>query len=336
MMLTCVMWFASQFFLANAFAQGSFDNDREPVKDNLCETVVLHAQDNQVFRLLFAGSSSTYWNDLPNEVAKSISGVPAGYVRGREAVAELVGRSGSDIRVYLDPDCDYQYGVKPGQSFLDKIRDEPFDLVVLMTVCRFIMGDGEGNSDGEAHREAIAKYCKAIRASGSEPVFYEMGWGTSKREAQGRDRLMNLAREQKIRLYVPCSTAWARVRAERPEIKLQHPNDSTHPGDLGHFLNLACFYSVMVQQSPEGKLMRNFHVWPHLNQTEREQQQQQLDAAFKKFLPDAYQSRLPEWMRRNAGAGFRGKLGDATARYLERVAWETSLATDRDLGLGVD
>ena len=117
-----------------------------------------HATDNQqvetaneTLRILFAGSSSTYWNDMPNEIAKVIS-QQGGLIGQRPVVADLVGRSGSDIRVYLDPKCNYQYGVKPGQSFLDKARDEEFDYVVLMCVCRFIMGDGEGNADGRASR----------------------------------------------------------------------------------------------------------------------------------------------------------------------------------------
>ena len=204
------------------------------------------ADDRGTMRVLFAGSSSTYWNDMPNEIAKVIS-QQGGLIGQRPVVADLVGRSGSDIRVYLDPKCNYQYGVKPGQSFLDKVRDEKFDYVVLMCVCRFIMGDGEGNADGRAHRDAITKYCQAIRQAGSEPVFYEMGWGTTDREALGRERILELARQNEIEVYAPCSTAWARVRSERPDLKLQHPGDKSHPGDLGHFLNMACFYSAFVR-----------------------------------------------------------------------------------------
>lgn len=285
--------------------------------------------DRGAMRVLFAGSSSTYWNDLPNEVAKVISG-KEGLVRQRAVSADLVGRSGSDIRVYLDPSCDYQYGVRRGQSFLDKVREEKFDYVVLMTVCRFIMGDGDDNPDGQAHRDAINKYCQAIRAAGGEPVFYEMGWGTSQREEHGRQRIMELARQNKIQVYVPCSTAWARVRSERPDLKLQHPDDSSHPGDVGHFLNLACFYAAFVQQSPEGQLSRSFHVWPHLNKETKETMREQLEAAYAQFKPDKYQARLPEWMRRNAGAGYVGTLRDEDARYLERVAWESyNAARDR-------
>lgn len=289
--------------------------------------------DAEAYRMLFAGSSSTYWNDMPNEVAKVISG-EGGMVGGKTVTADLVGRSGSDIRVYLDPDCKYQYGVKSGQTFLDKVRDEQFDCVVLMAVCRFIMGDGSENPDGQAHREAITKYCQAIREAGAEPVIYEMGWGTTDREALGRERIMELARQNKIKIYVPCSTAWARVIAERPDLALQHPNDSSHPGDLGHFLNIACFYAAFVQQSPEGKLPRRFHVWPHLTKQEKEQQRAALDESFSKFRPDEYQRRLPEWMRRNAGAGFEGEVADKDASYLERVAWETHIAVQKRLQSG--
>jgi hypothetical protein len=272
--------------------------------------------------MLFAGSSSTYWNDLPNEIAKVISG-RGGLIQQRDVDAVLVGRSGSDIRVYLDPNCNYEYGVKRGQSFLDKVRDEKFDYVVLMTVCRFIMGDGEGNADGQAHRDAITKYCQSIRQAGSEPVFYESGWGTTDREAQGRERILELAKQNNIKIYVPCSTAWARVRSERPDLQLQHPDDKSHPGDIGHFLNLACFYSAFVQQSPEGRLPRDYHVWPHLTKDEKTRLNDQLEAAFRKFQPDAYQAKLPEWMRRNAGAGYRGSIAEDDAKYLERVAWAT-------------
>ena len=284
-------------------------------------TGTLSADEPRPVRLLFAGSSSTYWNDLPAEVAHVINGRMAGHL-GQPVTAEIVGRSGSDIRVYLNPDCHYQYGVKPGQSFLDKVRDEKFDYVSLMVVCRFTTGDGEDNKDGKAHREAITTYCEAIRSAGGEPVFYEMGWGKGDREAEGRQRIMALARQNKITLFAPCSSAWARVYEERPDLALQHPQDSSHPGDLGHFLNLACFYAALTKTSPEGKLPREFHVWPHLNKEQKAARQDELDAAYAKFQPNDYQARLPEWMRRNAGAGFVGNVSDEDARYLERIAWE--------------
>jgi len=67
-------------------------------------------------KLLFAGSSM-YWNDLPREVARLVDGKIAGYL-GQPVILEAVGRSGSDIRMYLEPGINrYEYGVKPGQGF---------------------------------------------------------------------------------------------------------------------------------------------------------------------------------------------------------------------------
>lgn len=65
---------------------------------------------------------------------------------------------------------------------------------------------------------------------------------------------LELAKQNRIRIYVPCSTAWARIRSERPDLELQHPGDKSHPGDLGHFTNLACFYAALTGQSPVGRL----------------------------------------------------------------------------------
>ncbi|MEZ6126625.1 MAG: hypothetical protein R3C49_26175 [Planctomycetaceae bacterium] len=155
--------------------KSEYSNGTRPRFKVLLLLVALTLSSGHVFaaepavRLLFAGSSSTYWNDLPGEVAKLISGRMA-KPSGRPVTAEIVGRSGSDIRVYLDPECNYQYGVKPGQSFLDKVRDEKFDYVSLMVVCRFITGDAEDNPDGKAHAAAVTRYCQAIRDAGGEPV----------------------------------------------------------------------------------------------------------------------------------------------------------------------
>lgn len=266
--------------------------------------------------LLFAGSSSTYWNDLPREVASVIDGKVTGHA-GAKVTPEIVGRSGSDIRVYLEPDFSrYEYGVKPGQSFLDKIRDEKPAFVVLQTVCRFIMGDDDPTKTGESHAKAITSYCETLRAAGGEPVFFEMGWGKSEREAEGRKRILDLARQNKITLFAPCSSAWARVYAEKPDLALQHPQDNSHPGDAGHFLNLACFYAALTGHSPVGKLPRTFHVWPHGKYEADE-------TKLATFKPDAYQTKMARWMHKHMSMNATATLDEETAKYLENVAWET-------------
>ena len=282
--------------------------------------------------LLFAGSSSAYWNDLPREVARAVDRRVATYP-GAPVVPAIVGRSGSDIRVYLEPGFNrYEYGVKPGQSFLQKIADERPALVALMTVARFIMGDDDPTKTGEAHAEAVTTYCAAIRAAGGEPVFYEMGWGKSDREAEGRRRIFDLAVKNRIRLIAPCSSAWARVYRERPDLALQHPKDNSHPGDAGHFLNVAVFHAALTRESPVGRLPRTFPVWPHaLPKAETDEQKAAEAARIAAFKPDAYQATLAKWMYRNASMNLTANLDDATARYLETVAWETWQDVDRRL-----
>jgi len=267
--------------------------------------------------LLFAGSSSTYWNDFPREVAKVVDVKIIDHV-GATVIPEIVGRSGSDLRVYLEPGFNkYEYGVKSGQSFLDKIRDEQPTFVVLQTVCRFIMGDDDPTKTGEAHAKAITTYCEAIRAAGGEPIFFEMGWAKTEREAEGRKRLFDLAVKNKIKLFAPCSTAWARVYREKPELALQHPQDNAHPGDAGHFLNLACFYTALTGESPVGKLPRTYPVWPHGKYEADE-------AKLAAFKPDTYQAKMAKWMFKHMSMRQTATLDDATATYLETVAWETT------------
>lgn len=283
-------------------------------------------------RLLFAGSSSTYWNDLPREVAKIVDRRVHQHP-GRKVAVEIVGRSGSDIRVYSEPGFkNYEYGVKPNQTFLEKVRDERFDLVSLMVVCRFILGDDDPTGTGQSHADAVTKYCEAIRVAGGEPIFYEMGWGKSEREAEGRRRIFELAVKNRIRIFAPCSSAWARVYVERPDLALQHPQDGAHPGDLGHFLNLACFYAALTRASPVGVLPRSYHVWPHgLPKPTNEQQRAAIDQIVSQFKPDAYQAKLPKWMYRNMAESRNATIDEPTARYLETVAWETWQAIDRRL-----
>ncbi len=281
-------------------------------------------------RLLFVGSSSMYWNDLPDAVAAAVDKKVVGH-EGQSVAVELAGRSGDDIRVYLEPGFNrYQYGIKPGQTFLEKLRDENFDVVAMMVFTRFITESGE-SFDDSLHAVAVTQYCDAIRQAGGEPMFYESGWGQDERTELGRKRILELAKSNQVKFYAPCSSAWERVRSERPDMKLQHPNDSVHPGDLGHFLNVACFYAALTRTSPVGKLPRTYPVWHHLNDAEKKERKDELAASFANFQPSTYQAGLPKWMREYAGAGLTNSLSDEDATYLETVAWETWQQSDDKL-----
>jgi hypothetical protein len=284
--------------------------------------------------LLFAGSSSAYWNDLPREVARAVDRRVVTHP-GAPIVPAIVGRSGSDIRVYLEPGFKaYEYGVEPGQTFLQKIAEERPPLVAMMVVTQFILG--KDDPTGTAHAEAITRYSAAIRAAGGEPIFYEMGWGRSGREAEGRRRIFDLAVQNRVRLFAPCASAWARVYRERPGLELQHPKDGAHPGDAGHFLNVACFAAALTRESPVGRLPRTYPVWPHaLPKPETDAEKAAEAARIAAFRPDAYQATLAKWMHRNASMNLSATLDEPTARYLETVAWETWREIDARLAAAI-
>ena len=279
-------------------------------------------------KLLFAGSSSMYWNDLPREVAKLVEGRISNAL-GRRVIPQAVGRSGSDIRVYWAPYFnDYEYGVEPGQSFLEKIHSDRPDIVAMMTVCAFIMDE----KPSPTHAAAVTTYCTAIRDAGGEPMFYEMGWGKNENVKLGRERILDLAIKSKIRRFAPCSSAWARVYQERPDILLQHPKDNSHPGDYGHFINLACLYAALTRTDPHAQIPRTYHVWPHgIAKPTTEEEKKAESERLAAFIPDSYQARMAKWMYRPMSFQQTATIDEDTAAYLEKVAWETWQQIDQRL-----
>ena len=91
-----------------------------------------NAQDT--VKILWVGSSSTYVHDLPRQSAESLES----YFAPRPVRAYLVGKSGTGFHEYLEPGFEAQYGLKEGQTLLDKIRDEKYDYVVLQMITYFI------------------------------------------------------------------------------------------------------------------------------------------------------------------------------------------------------
>lgn len=258
-------------------------------------------------RMLWAGSSSLYYHNQPKVCAQWLSD------RGNmPAIAELVGRSGTGVHVYLRPDFKAEYGLKPGQSILDKIANGDYDYLVLQIPAEFINGP-----EGDEHDRSLDVYCKAIRAAGGQPVFYEMGWRRDAAAEVGREKIFRAAVRNQVTLFAPCSTAWQRVRTERPEIELHNPPDTTHPGTLGCYLNQCCFFAALTGKRPEG-LPHELLIWWHMDAEEKAA----LDDRLRKAQFDAYDAALPTWMKRHVLNSRPEKVPAELAAYLQQVAWE--------------
>jgi hypothetical protein len=258
-------------------------------------------------RILWAGSSSLYYHNAPKVFAQWLA-----QQGGRPVVSDLVGRSGTGVHIYLRPEFKAEYGLKPGQTILAKIADGKYNYVVLQIPAEFINGP-----EGDEHDKSLDVYCRATRAADGEPVFYEMGWGRDEKAEVGRQKIFAAAVRNQVRLFVPCSTVWKRVRAERPTLELQNPPDTAHPGTLGLYLNLACFAAAFTGKPPQ-EIPTELRIWRALDDA----QKKILSERVSKGPFDDYDAALPGWMRANLLGAKLEKVDKDIARYLGKVAWE--------------
>jgi hypothetical protein len=257
-------------------------------------------------RLLWVGSSSIYYHNQPKVCAEWLT-----ECCNTPAVSELVGKSGTGVHVYLRPGFAAQYGTAPGQTILEKIAGEKYDFVVLQVPAEFINWP-----EGEEHDRSIDVYCRAIRAAGGEPVIYEMGWGRDEKAEVGREKIFAAAARNRVTRFAPCSSAWERVRHERPGLDLQNPPDQAHPGTLGGYLNLCCFVVTLTEKRPKG-LPDVLEIWRHLGDDEKAA----ANAKMERAELDTYDAALPSWMRRMAFTAETVRIDSQTARYLQDAAW---------------
>lgn len=229
----------------------------------------------------------------------------------------LIGKSGTAIYRYLEPNYRVQYGLKTGESVLEKISTGRFDFVVLQIPTDFLAG--RGDNDRDAFVAGIDTYVKATRKSGANPIFYEQGWGNDELFDTGDNLLFDLAVKHNVRV-APCRSAWRRIRVERPDIELHNLPDRTHPGTLGAYVNLCCFYAAISGKSPVGLPVRKSTYWPPLTDDEKTKARERLAGI---TITDPYMLQLAGWMRTRSAASKTVQLDKALSTYFQKVAWET-------------
>ena len=252
-------------------------------------------------RMLFLGSSSTYFHDMPGSVANLLT--------KSEAVGEVthhwVGEPGTWTHVYLDDG----YRVKSGlpeefaEDVLGFIRASDFRWVSIQVAA----------GKWAEWQRAIPLYASAARGAGSELLLYEQGWKKEVPKVLDSSPLLQIAIQQDLRI-VPCSSAWAQVQADHPKKELHDRFwneekgevvlDTTHPGILGNYLNQACFLAAILERSPVGVMPERI---PHDIRMAHE----------KSKLPDGVTLVGTE------GGTAVVELDPALAEYLQKVAWQT-------------
>jgi hypothetical protein len=287
----------------------------------LCLSIWAKDSASEPLRILWVGSSSTYVHDLPLQVSDWLNHSDA----FPESMPFLVGKSGTGFHEYLREEFVAQYGLNPGETLLEKIADESFNYVVIQQITYFIAGP-----EREEIQKATETLVDAIREAGGRPVFYEMGWRLDPINETGREICMQEAKKHRIELYSPCSTAWARVRAERPDIELHNLPDKDHPGTLGTYLNLCCFWATFTGKPPD-RMPTSIDVWPLFGSFDREKAK----ALLRTVELDDYHAALPGWMQSISVMRRTEEIEPETARYLQRTAWAVYLETQKSLNNSV-
>ncbi len=253
--------------------------------------------DGKEIRLLWLGSSSTYYQDMPHQMAEWLDE----YGCATEAVSDLAGKSGTGVQKYLEPDFKPEYGLEKGQTVLDKICDGNYDFVVLQVPVDFLAG-AQGN-DSETFDKAIDIYSAAAKKAGSRVILYEQGWGDGEIFETGQKMLRDAAGRNDVPI-APCRTAWEHVRKEHPVIELHDLPDRVHPGMVGTYLNLCCFYAAITGESPVGLPVREIEYWPLV---------------------------MKDGKRKRDRSGALFTVNDNLAEYFQKTAWKSWLEVQKDL-----
>jgi|GEM_PF-6160775 len=155
----------------------------------------------------------------------------------------------------------------PGQnnqeSSLDKIRSGRFDIVIIQDYLNTDAAQSAHGShwmkDGEEQAQRYLDYLKRIvdevRKAGAVPVIYAHH-RNSDSEPENWDYIAEVfARGQKETgaIMVPAGSVWRKAFQEVPGLILHNlPEDKHHQGLNGMYLNACLFYSLLLNQSPEG------------------------------------------------------------------------------------
>lgn len=201
-------------------------------------------QQTDTLDVFFLGNSYIYYNTLPELVSGISSAMESGpFVRTGHHL-----HGGYSLRRHLD-DCDVRDEIGVG------VDGTPHDYVVVQEHSRLgVPYADEGGTLGDPgpFREAAAEVVGIVRELGAQPLFY-MTWAKEAYPNQS-DALADAYVSAGNTLGVPVAPvglAWARVRAEHPDIVLFHP-DGSHPSPAGSYLAACVFYAVLTGTSPVG------------------------------------------------------------------------------------
>ncbi|MDN5202285.1 hypothetical protein QQ008_12945 [Fulvivirgaceae bacterium BMA10] len=182
-------------------------------------------------RILFAGNSYTYYENLPQIIS----------VISDSSKTKLITKKSTAGGVYLSDHWHSKNGLKTKEL----IANGNFDIVVLQEQS---MGTITAPDSVHVYAKLL---CDFIRKNGAKPYLY-MTWAREKVPQQQKTIskvYSEVATKNKAGL-VPVGEAWQLARQLRPNIRL-YIADGSHPSALGSFLTACVFVKTILQKLPQ-------------------------------------------------------------------------------------
>ncbi|RJF96733.1 SGNH/GDSL hydrolase family protein [Noviherbaspirillum cavernae] len=181
-------------------------------------------------RILFIGNSYTYYNDMPQLLARlaSVSGV------ARPVQAETIAVGGASLKSHWDKG---QAQAVIGRGKWDYVVLQEHSLLPLR--------------EPTATRHAIRLFHERIKAAGAKTILY-LTWARAhapQTQAELNRAYDSIGKEPGISV-APVGPAWLFARKADPGIPLYESDDS-HPSILGSYLAAYVFHVVLFGQAPQ-------------------------------------------------------------------------------------
>lgn len=200
--------------------------------------------------VLFIGNSYFYYNaSLHHHVLELLrTADPTGKYHAISSTISDAALSWHNVEALLSSatlDTDKSRGASPVAS---KTRVKKFDAVIMMD-CSHCATDPKLKADFTA---TIAKDSAIVRKHGAQPILF-MTWAYADRPDL-TERLADAytrAGNDNNALVVPAGLAFARARAQRPELAL-HVADNSHPSLAGTYLAACVTIASVYRRSPVG------------------------------------------------------------------------------------
>lgn len=182
-------------------------------------------------RVLFAGNSYTYFENLPQVVS----------VLSEKTGTVLLTEKSTIGGAKLSEHWRGARGLKTRQM----IEKGGYDIVVLQE-----WSLGTVNEEDSAVYY-LGLFSDLVRKNGAKPYYY-MTWAREKSPEQ-QAVISRVYRETALAnnaTVVPVGESWAMARAERPNFRLYFP-DGSHPAELGTYLAACVFVATITGELPE-------------------------------------------------------------------------------------